>query len=81
MSLSFEVLTLNLDYLTQKMLFANETSHHVLIGVVRMMEKLYAGKKPLDQQELLEIGEKWQPYRTVATWYLWRDLDPEPVEY
>ena len=51
------------------------------IGVVRMMEKLYAGKKTLNKQELVEIGEKWQPYRTVATWYLWRDLDPEPVEY
>ena len=46
-----------------------------------MMEKLYAGKKTLNKQELVEIGEKWQPYRTVATWYLWRDLDPEPVEY
>jgi DNA-3-methyladenine glycosylase II len=23
----------------------------------------------------------WQPYRSVATWYLWRSLDPIPVEY
>ena len=23
----------------------------------------------------------WQPYRSVATWYLWRSLDPVPVEY
>ncbi|MGD9942521.1 MAG: DNA-3-methyladenine glycosylase [Burkholderiaceae bacterium] len=28
-----------------------------------------------------EIGERWRPWRTVATWYLWRSLDPLPVEY
>lgn len=27
------------------------------------------------------IGQQWQPYRTVATWYLWRSLDPVPVAY
>jgi DNA-3-methyladenine glycosylase II len=26
-------------------------------------------------------GENWRPYRSVATWYLWRSLDPVPVEY
>jgi DNA-3-methyladenine glycosylase II len=31
--------------------------------------------------ELRALGEKWQPYRSVATWYLWRALDPIPVEY
>lgn len=29
----------------------------------------------------LAIGERWRPWRTVATWYLWRSLDPVPVEY
>jgi DNA-3-methyladenine glycosylase II len=28
-----------------------------------------------------DIAAKWQPYRSVATWYLWRTLDPFPVEY
>lgn len=28
-----------------------------------------------------ELSKKWQPYRTVATWYLWRSLDPIPVAY
>ncbi|MER2545335.1 MAG: DNA-3-methyladenine glycosylase 2 family protein, partial [Candidatus Accumulibacter phosphatis] len=23
----------------------------------------------------------WRPWRSVATWYLWRSLDPVPVEY
>lgn len=29
----------------------------------------------------IAIGERWRPWRTVATWYLWRSLDPVPVEY
>jgi DNA-3-methyladenine glycosylase II len=28
-----------------------------------------------------EFGERWRPWRSVATWYLWRSLDPLPVEY
>lgn len=31
--------------------------------------------------ELRAIGERWAPWRSVATWYLWRSLDPVPVEY
>jgi DNA-3-methyladenine glycosylase II len=27
------------------------------------------------------LAAPWQPYRSVATWYLWRSLDPIPVEY
>lgn len=27
------------------------------------------------------FGERWRPWRSVATWYLWRSLDPIPVEY
>jgi DNA-3-methyladenine glycosylase II len=27
------------------------------------------------------LGERWRPWRSVATWYLWRSLDPIPVEY
>ncbi|HTM61765.1 MAG TPA: DNA-3-methyladenine glycosylase 2 family protein, partial [Burkholderiales bacterium] len=27
------------------------------------------------------LGEGWRPWRSVATWYLWRSLDPVPVEY
>lgn len=31
--------------------------------------------------ELRAFAEKWRPYRSVATWYLWRSMDPIPVEY
>ncbi|HIL33564.1 MAG TPA: DNA-3-methyladenine glycosylase 2 family protein, partial [Candidatus Poseidoniales archaeon] len=35
----------------------------------------------LESAELREIGAVWRPWRSVAAWYLWRSLDPEPVEY
>ena len=51
------------------------------IGVVRCIEKLYAGGQALDEAQLLKIAEPWRPYRTVGVWYLWRYLDAEPVLY
>jgi len=51
------------------------------IGVVRVMERLFGDGASLTPSALRSIGAKWAPYRTVATWYLWRSLDPEPVEY
>ena len=36
---------------------------------------------PISKNEVLKYGNKWRPYRSVATWYLWRSLDPIPVEY
>ena len=40
----------------------------------------FDGARPTLAQ-LRALGERWQPYRSVATWYLWRSLDPIPVEY
>lgn len=36
-------------------------------------------KQPL--KTLRAHGERWRPYRSVATWYLWRSLEPVPVAY
>ncbi|RZK99614.1 MAG: DNA-3-methyladenine glycosylase 2 family protein [Rubrivivax sp.] len=33
------------------------------------------------QRRMQEAGERWRPYRSVASWYLWRLLDPEEVAY
>ncbi len=33
------------------------------------------------RQQVLQLASRWSPYRSVATWYLWRSLDPVPVEY
>ncbi|MES2771719.1 MAG: DNA-3-methyladenine glycosylase 2 family protein [Pseudomonadota bacterium] len=38
------------------------------------------GERP-SRQRLLELGERWRPWRSVATWYLWRSLDPVAVAY
>lgn len=51
------------------------------IGLQRAMALRYNGGEALPRKELRTIGESWRPWRSVATWYLWRALDPEPVEY
>ena len=51
------------------------------IGVLRGIGNLYRNGVRATRAEALEIGERWRPWRTVATWYLWRSLDPLPVEY
>jgi len=51
------------------------------VGVVRAIEQLYSGGSEMSKQEILERSGKWKPWRTVATWYLWRSIDPEPVQY
>ena len=40
----------------------------------------FGGERPTPNQ-IREVGEAWQPWRSVATWYLWRSLEPVPVEY
>ena len=51
------------------------------IGLQRAVALHYFdGQRPLRRQ-LAEFGERWRPWRSVATWYLWRSLDPVPVEY
>ncbi len=40
----------------------------------------YFSGEPVSRAEARELGEAWAPYRSVATWYIWRSLDPLPVE-
>ncbi|MFZ4537492.1 DNA-3-methyladenine glycosylase family protein [Propionivibrio sp.] len=40
----------------------------------------FQGQRP-PRGALAGHGERWRPWRSVATWYLWRSLDPVPVEY
>ncbi len=51
------------------------------IGMIKGLCKIYNYDYPIEKEKLIKIGEKWKPYRSVATWYLWRSLDPIPVEY
>ncbi|HYJ17990.1 MAG TPA: DNA-3-methyladenine glycosylase 2 family protein [Burkholderiales bacterium] len=49
------------------------------IGLQRAMSLHYNNGKPLSKLKIRQIAIEWQPWRTVATWYLWRSLDPIPV--
>lgn len=51
------------------------------LGLLRAIGLHYREGEKISAKEAREIGEAWQPWRTVATWYLWRSLDPVAVEY
>jgi DNA-3-methyladenine glycosylase II len=51
------------------------------IGLQKAIARHYFEGRRQERGELALIGERWRPWRTVATWYLWRSLDPVPVEY
>lgn len=51
------------------------------IGLQKAVAQHYfAGQRP-SRRALADYGERWRPWRSVATWYLWRSLDPVPVAY
>ncbi|MBI2294233.1 MAG: DNA-3-methyladenine glycosylase 2 family protein [Betaproteobacteria bacterium] len=51
------------------------------IGLQRAMSLHYNRGKPLTKLKMNSIAKRWLPWRSVATWYMWRSLDPVPVEY
>ncbi len=51
------------------------------LGLHRAMRIHYNRGRALSPQRMQRIGAAWSPWRSVATWYLWRSLDPIPVEY
>jgi DNA-3-methyladenine glycosylase II len=51
------------------------------IGLQKAVAEHYHDGERLAPKALREFGVRWAPYRSVATWYLWRALDPIPVEY
>ena len=51
------------------------------IGLLRAISKNY-NKKYLPPEKFVNILKKrFSPYCSVATWYLWRSIDPEPIQY
>jgi DNA-3-methyladenine glycosylase II len=50
-------------------------------GLLKAISLHYFSGEPVSRFEAREVSQAWQPWRTVATWYLWRSLDPVPVEY
>ena len=51
------------------------------IGLIRAISRNYKKEYPLKKDELDYFKNKWHPYSTVATWYMWRSIDPVPVAY
>ena len=51
------------------------------IGLQKAMFLHYFNGKKVPLPTLRNHAERWAPYRSVATWYLWRSLDPVPVSY
>ena len=49
------------------------------IGLINAVKKLVP--QATTKEDVLQISKTWAPYRTAACWYLWRMLDPVPVEY
>lgn len=51
------------------------------LGLLKGISVNYFSGEPVSRAEAREVGDAWAPYRSVATWYIWRSLDPLPVDY
>jgi DNA-3-methyladenine glycosylase II len=51
------------------------------VGLIKGISVNYFSGEPVSRAEAREVGDAWAPYRSVATWYIWRSLDPMPVSY
>ena len=45
------------------------------LGVQTAIQRAYGLKKRPTPKDVLRIGEKWRPYASIASWYLWRSLE------
>jgi DNA-3-methyladenine glycosylase II len=48
------------------------------LGIVNAIRRQYRLRKTPTAERMRKIGRAWEPYRSVACWYLWRSLDNEP---
>ena len=51
------------------------------IGLLRAVSKNYKKKYLPPEKFINTLKKKFSPYCSVATWYLWRSIDPEPIQY
>ena len=51
------------------------------LGLLKGISINYFSGEPVSRAEAREVGDAWAPFRSVATWYIWRSLDPLPVDY
>ena len=51
------------------------------VGLINGISRNYFSGDPVSRSDAREVAAAWQPYCSVATWYIWRSLDPQPVAY
>lgn len=51
------------------------------LGLLKAIYRHYNKGEKMTKAEVIAIGERWRPYRSLGTWYMWRALDPLPVAY
>lgn len=51
------------------------------VGLLKGISVNYFSGEPVSRAEAREVGDAWTPFCSVATWYIWRSLDPLPVAY
>lgn len=51
------------------------------VGLINGISKCYFSGEIVSRSEAREVAVAWAPYCSVATWYIWRSLDPLPVNY
>jgi DNA-3-methyladenine glycosylase II len=50
------------------------------LGIRKGFQIVYGHKDKPKPQVILEFGERWRPYRSIASWYLWRAADQKPAK-
>ena len=51
------------------------------LGLQKAIRVAYRNGRAISETGIHRVASAWRPWRSVATWYLWRSLDPVPVEY
>ena len=51
------------------------------VGLINGISKCYFSGEVVSRSDAREVAQAWQPYCSVATWYIWRSLEPLPVAY
>jgi DNA-3-methyladenine glycosylase II len=51
------------------------------VGLISGISKNYFSGDPVSRSDAREVAAAWNPYCSVATWYIWQSLDPLPVAY
>ena len=51
------------------------------VGLINGISQAYFSGEPVSRSDAREVAANWTPFCSVATWYIWRSLDPVPVTY